>query len=86
MQELIDALCIINAGYRTEDEKEMYQKAIELVHRTADYLHLLNQKEKLDDKISTYNQNNNDKCGCFVSDGTTSMNCKFCGKHYSQHI
>ena len=34
----------------------------------------------------TYNQKNNDKCGCFVSDGTTSMNCKFCSKHYSQHI
>ena len=55
MQELIDALCIINAGYRTEDEKEVYQKAIELVHKNADYIHLLNQKEKLDDKIKTYN-------------------------------
>jgi uncharacterized protein YdcH (DUF465 family) len=57
MQELIDALCIINAGYRTEDEKEVYQKAIELVNKNADYIHLLNEKEKLDDKIKTYNQN-----------------------------
>jgi len=57
MQELIDALCIINAGYRTEDEKEVYQKAIELVYKNADYIHLLNQKEKLDYKIKTYNQN-----------------------------
>jgi len=57
LKELIDALCIINAGWRTEDEKEVYQKAYELVHKTADYMHLLNQKEKLDDKIKTYNQN-----------------------------
>jgi hypothetical protein len=58
MQELIDALCIINAGYRTEDQKEVYQKAIELVHKNADYIHLLNQKEKLDHKINTYNETN----------------------------
>jgi hypothetical protein len=57
LKELIDALCIINAGWRTEDEKEVYQKASELVHKTADYIHLLNQKEKLDYKIKTYNQN-----------------------------
>lgn len=59
LKELIDALCIINAGFRTEDEKEVYLKAIELVHKNADYIHLLNQKEKLDDKIKTYNQKNN---------------------------
>jgi hypothetical protein len=57
IEDLIKALCIINAGWRTEDEKEVYLKASELVHKTADYIHLLNQKEKLDDKISTYNQN-----------------------------
>lgn len=56
-EDLIKALCIISAGWRTEDEKEVFDKAFELVHRTADYLHLLNQKEKLEDKISTYNQN-----------------------------
>jgi hypothetical protein len=56
IEDLIKALCIINAGWRTEDEKEVYLKASELVNKTADYLHLLNQKEKLDDKISTYNQ------------------------------
>ena len=44
------------------------------------------KQEALEFYNQTYNQNNNDKCGCFVSDGTTSMNCKFCGKHYSQHI
>jgi hypothetical protein len=57
IEDLIKALCIINAGWRTEDEKEVYLKASELVNKTADYIHLLNQKEKLDDKISTYNQN-----------------------------
>ena len=56
IEDLIKALCIINAGWRNEDEKEVYLKASELVNKTADYLHLLNQKEKLDDKISTYNQ------------------------------
>jgi hypothetical protein len=56
IEDLIKALCIINAGWRTEDEKEVYLKASELVNKTADYIHLLNQKEKLDDKISTYNQ------------------------------
>jgi len=56
IEDLIKALCVINAGWRTEDEKEVYLKASELVNKTADYLHLLNQKEKLDDKISTYNQ------------------------------
>jgi hypothetical protein len=56
IEDLIKALCIINAGWRIEDEKEVYLKASELVHKTADYIHLLNQKEKLDDKISTYNK------------------------------
>jgi hypothetical protein len=56
IEDLIKALCIINAGWRTEDEKEVYLKSSELVNKTADYIHLLNQKEKLDDKISTYNQ------------------------------
>ena len=56
IEDLIKALCIINAGWRNEDEKEVYLKASELVNKTADYIHLLNQKEKLDDKISTYNQ------------------------------
>lgn len=56
-EDLIKALCIMSAGWRTEDEKEVYLKASELVNKTADYIHLLNQKEKLDYKISTYNQN-----------------------------
>jgi hypothetical protein len=56
-EDLIKALCIMTAGWRTEDEKEVYLKASELVYKTADYIHLLNQKEKLDDKILTYNQN-----------------------------
>jgi len=56
IEDLIKALCVINAGWRNEDEKEVYLKASELVNKTADYIHLLNQKEKLDDKISTYNQ------------------------------
>ena len=56
-EDLIKALCIMSAGWRTEDEKKVFDKAFELVHRTADYLHLLNQKEKLEDKISTYKQN-----------------------------
>jgi hypothetical protein len=56
IEDLIKALCIINAGWRTEDEKEVYLKSSELVNKTADYIHLLNQKEKLDNKISTYNQ------------------------------
>jgi hypothetical protein len=56
-EDIIKALCIMSAGWRTEDEKEVYQKASELVHKTADYIHLLNKKEKLDDKIKTYNQN-----------------------------
>lgn len=55
-EDLIKALCIMSSGWRTEDEKEVYLKASELVNKTADYIHLLNQKEKLDDKISTYNQ------------------------------
>jgi hypothetical protein len=57
IEDLIKALCIINSGWRTEDEKEVYLKAIELVYKNANYIHLLNQKEKLDDKIKTYNQN-----------------------------
>ena len=57
-QDLVKALCIISGGWRTEDEKEVFEKAFQLVHKTADYIHLLNQKEKLDDRIKTYNQNN----------------------------
>lgn len=56
-EELIKSLCIMSAGWRTEDEKEVYLKAAAAVCKTTDYIHLLNQKEKLDDKILTYNQN-----------------------------
>jgi uncharacterized protein YdcH (DUF465 family) len=56
-EDLIKALCIMSAGWRNDDEKEVYLKASELINKTAYYIHLLNQKEKLDDKISTYNQN-----------------------------
>jgi hypothetical protein len=56
-EDIIKALCIIGAGFRNENEKEVYQEAVELINKTADYIHLLKQKEKLDDKISYYNQN-----------------------------
>ena len=46
IEDLIKALCVINAGWRNEDEKEVYLKASELVNKTADYIHLLKEKEK----------------------------------------
>jgi len=93
MQELIDELKLIEAYPMSplvlrmatdllEKEKEQIKKAYE------DGKNLIQYKDEWGEIYynQTYNQKNNDKCGCFVSDGTTSMNCKFCGKHYSQHI
>ena len=56
IEELVKALCVIYNGWSTKDEQEQLIKAQKLVNKTAEYIHLLNQKEKLDDKISTYNQ------------------------------
>lgn len=57
IEELVKALCVIYYGWSNKDEQEELIKAQKLVNKTAEYIHLLNQKEKLDDKISTYNQN-----------------------------
>ena len=101
MQELIDELDLIKIVEKhnffmvkyiieqsLEKEKQQILKAYEdgadhgmdVIEDGLDYVVAIEYYNQ------TYNQNNNDKCGCFVSDGTTSMNCKFCGKHYSQHI
>jgi hypothetical protein len=56
-EDIIKALCIIGAGFRTKDEEEVYKEAVELINKNADYIHLLKQKEKLDDKISYYSKN-----------------------------
>ena len=57
LQELIDALCIVKAGYGNKPESLVYQNALEIINKRVDYLYLLNEKNEIENKLQTYNQN-----------------------------
>jgi hypothetical protein len=57
LEELINALCIVKAGYGNKSENLVYQNALQIINKRVDYLHLLYQKNEIENKLQTYNQN-----------------------------
>jgi hypothetical protein len=48
---LEEAICIINTGWRTEEEKELLDIAYNIVRKKSNILHLKYQKTNIEDKL-----------------------------------
>jgi hypothetical protein len=48
---LEEAICIINTGWRTEEEKELLDIAYNVIREKSNILHLMYQKTKIEDKL-----------------------------------
>jgi hypothetical protein len=48
---LEEAICIINTGWRTEEEKELLDIAYNAIREKSNILHLMYQKTKIEDKL-----------------------------------
>jgi len=48
---LIDALCIVKTGWRTEQEKELLDNAYLVIKQHSEILHLEYQRECIDEKL-----------------------------------
>lgn len=57
---LIDALCIIKTGWRTEQEKELLDNAYLLIKQHSEILHLEYQKQCIEEKLTEIQGSN--KC------------------------
>jgi hypothetical protein len=49
---LIDALCIVKTGFKTEQERELGDKAYLLIKKHSEILHLEYQKQCIDEKLT----------------------------------
>jgi hypothetical protein len=49
---LIDALCIVKTGWRTEQEKELLDLAYLLIKKHSEVLHLEYQRQCIDEKLT----------------------------------
>jgi hypothetical protein len=49
---LIDALCIVKTGWRTEQEKELLDNAYLVIKKHAEVLHLEHQRQCIDEKLT----------------------------------
>ncbi len=49
---LIDALCIVNTGWRTEQEKELLDNAYLVIKQHSEVLHLKYQRQCIDEKLN----------------------------------
>jgi hypothetical protein len=49
---LIDALCIVKTGWRTEQEKELLDNAYLVIKQHSEILHLEYQRECIDEKLT----------------------------------
>ena len=49
---LIDALCIVNTGWRTEQEKELLDNAYLVIKQHSEVLHLEYQRQCIDEKLN----------------------------------
>jgi hypothetical protein len=48
---LIDALCIVKTGWRTEQEKELLDNAYLVIKQHSEILHLEYQRKCIDEKL-----------------------------------
>ncbi len=49
---LIDALCIVKTGWRTEQEKELLENAYLVIKQHSEILHLEYQRECINEKLT----------------------------------
>jgi hypothetical protein len=54
---LIDALCIVKTGVRTEQERELLDNAYLVIKKHSEILHLEYQKECIDEKLFKIKEN-----------------------------
>jgi hypothetical protein len=57
--EVVNALCIFNKGWSTDNEKILFDNASEIINKRAEYLQLLNEKKLIEDKMEKYFPNQN---------------------------
>ena len=57
--EVVNALCIFNKGWSTDNEKILFDNASEIITKRAEYLQLLNEKKLIEDKMEKYFPNQN---------------------------
>ena len=50
---LEEAICIIQTGWKTEEEKELLDIAYNVIRKKSNILHLNYQKTKIEDKLIT---------------------------------
>ena len=48
---LEEAICIIQTGWKTEEEKELLDIAYNVIREKSNILHLMYQKTKIEDKL-----------------------------------
>jgi hypothetical protein len=58
---LIDALCIVKTGWRTEQEKELLDNAYLVIKKHSEILHLEYQRECIDEKLTEIKGGNNEQ-------------------------
>lgn len=54
---LIDALCIVKTGCRTEQERELLDHAYLVIKQHSEMLHLEYQRQCIDDKLCEIKKN-----------------------------
>ena len=58
---LVDALCIVKTGWRTEQEKELLDNAYLLIKKHSEILHLEYQKQCIEEKLTEIQGGNNEQ-------------------------
>lgn len=48
---ITEALCIFNSGWRTDIEKELFDKSYNVIREEARRLHLIYQKQSIDKEL-----------------------------------
>jgi hypothetical protein len=57
---LIDALCIVKTGSRTEQERELLDNAYLVIKQHSERLHLEYQRQCIDEKLDQIKETNGD--------------------------
>lgn len=53
---IIESLCIVNTGWKTKEEKELFDIAYDVIKKESKILHLQYQKLKLENEIKVINE------------------------------
>lgn len=54
---IVEALCIVQCGWTTEQEHELLSKAEDKLHEESKFLHLKYQKDKAEQLLDKYTDN-----------------------------